>query len=203
MCYQVGGLDVFVPEKELKNLVISYVRREERSISALARELQKDGFKLHRLFLTGYLRALADMGVVKEKRIPPAKVYTTSARTEKNIYQSVGEVCSSLLDDDKERGRLAVSVLQRLFHRPIFLQEIYECGLGDIVVASRVTGEERAEARKALFRNGVKLPAKDPAYLVEDPDPEQVDEVVCQLLLEKFRSQHLVLDTVQLRLHEI
>ncbi len=194
---------MFVPEKELKNLIISYVKQEERSISALARELERDGLRMHRLFLTGYLRALADLGIVREKQIPPSKVYTTSVYKEKNLYEAVGDAVRAMTDDDKERSRLAVAVLQHLFRRPVFLRELNECGLGEIVVASRVTGDERTEARKSLFKNGVKVPANDPAYVVGDPDTEEVQEILAHVLLGKFRAQHLVLDTVQLRLQGV
>src|SRR3989304_2416708 len=87
-----AGLSVlFVPERNLKDLVIRYVRDQERSISALTKQLETDGYSFHRLFVTGYLKALADVGMLGEKEIPPAKVYMASAHREPNLYEMVGE----------------------------------------------------------------------------------------------------------------
>src|SRR5439155_24793158 len=73
VCYQVGrvGAPVFVPGKNLKDLVVAYLREQERSISALTKQLRQDGYPFHRLFVTGYLKALADAGLLREKDIPP------------------------------------------------------------------------------------------------------------------------------------
>jgi len=195
---------VFVPEKNLKNLIISYIKKEERSISALARQLKKDGFKFHRLFLTGYLKAMADLGVLKEKEIPPSKVYTTSAHREKNLYEIIGDRCKVAKLEERERIRLAISVLQKLFHRPIFLQEIRECGLevGGIE-ALHVSMEERNEVRKALSKSGIQIPSNDPAYLVNDPDGELRDSIIESVLIEKYSAQPLVLETKQAKLEEV
>ena len=77
-----GREPLFVPERNLKDLVVSYLREQERSISALTKQLRQDGYPFHRLFVTGYLKALADAGILREKDIPPAKVYGTSAHRE-------------------------------------------------------------------------------------------------------------------------
>ena len=113
---------MFVPDRNLKDLILSYVKQQERSISSLAKVLQKDGFRFHRLFIAGYLKSLADMGVLREKEIPPAKVYTTSAHRERNVYESVGEKCRQSEANERRQARLAVAVLERLFRRPIFLR---------------------------------------------------------------------------------
>src|SRR3989454_8512071 len=54
VCYQVGrvGAPVFVPGKNLKDLVVAYLREQERSISALTKQLRQDGYPFHRLFVT-------------------------------------------------------------------------------------------------------------------------------------------------------
>jgi DNA-binding HxlR family transcriptional regulator len=193
---------LFVPDKDMKNLILSYLRNKETSISGLSRILKKDGFKVHRLFLTGYLRAMADVGLLKEKSIPPSKVYTTSSRSEKNIYEVLGEKCKMLDMDDKEATTIAVYVLQSLFRRPIFLQEIRGCGLGDTVLAKRITGDERADARKVLLKNGYRLPGNDPAYMADkEKGFERVRDVILQdILIEKFKAQGLVLGPKQTKL---
>lgn len=193
---------MFVPDKDMKNLILSYLRNKETSISGLSRILKKDGFKVHRLFLTGYLRAMADVGLLKEKSIPPSKVYTTSSRSEKSIYEVLGEKCKMLDMDDKEATTIAVYVLQNLFRRPVFLQEIRGCGLGDTVLAKRITGDERSDARKALLKSGYRLPGNDPAYLADkEKGFEKVRDIVLQdILIEKFKAQGLVLGPKQTKL---
>ena len=87
---------MFVPDHNLKDLVVSYLREQERSISALTKQLRADGYPFHRLFVTGYLKALADAGILREKDIPPAKVYSTSAHREPNLYELVGSRCADV-----------------------------------------------------------------------------------------------------------
>jgi DNA-binding HxlR family transcriptional regulator len=193
---------LFFPEKTLKNLIISYVKEEERSISGLARQLNKDGHAIHRLFLTGYLRAMADMGVVREKQIPPSKVYATSANRERNIYEMVGDKCLAAEVSDNNKPELAVSVLEELFHRPVFLQELRECGFED-VGARTVKGDERSEARKLLVRSGIEIPGNDPAYTSGGAYEEPTTQVLRDLILERFDINHLRIDTKQIKLDDL
>ncbi|MFQ6060779.1 MAG: hypothetical protein ACE5KV_05755 [Thermoplasmata archaeon] len=186
----------------MKSLILSYLGNKETSVSGLSRILKKDGFKVHRLFLSGYLQAMADLGVLRVKEIPPSKVYTTSSRVEKNIYEVLGDKCRMLGLDDRETTSIAVYILQSLFHRPIFLQEVKGCGLGDVVLGKRVTGEERSEARKALLKSGFRLPTNDPAYLVDkEKGYDRIrDAILQEILIEKFKAQGLVLGPKQTRL---
>lgn len=193
---------MFLPERTLKNLIISYVKKEEKSISGLARQLNEDGFPIHRLFLTGYLRAMADLGVVKEKQIPPSKVYTTSAHRERNIYEVVGEKCRLTELSDRERASLAVFVLESLFKRPVFLQELRECGFEE-VSAKSVKGEERTEARRLLLKSGIEIPGNDPAYTSGEDMEDPASEVLRDLVLDRFDIHHLRVDTKQTKLDDL
>lgn len=186
----------------MKNLIISYVKKEEKSISGLARQLNEDGFPIHRLFLTGYLRAMADLGVVKEKQIPPSKVYTTSAHRERNIYEVVGERCRLAELSDKDRASLAVFVLESLFKRPVFLQELRECGF-DEVNAKSVKGEERTDARRLLLKSGIEIPGNDPAYTSGEDMEDPASEVLRDLVLDRFDIHHLRVDTKQTKLDDL
>ncbi|HXK36693.1 MAG TPA: hypothetical protein VJ553_03880, partial [Candidatus Paceibacterota bacterium] len=69
---------MFSPDKDMKALVLEILKKDPMSISGVCRELASKGVKLHRLELTGYLKALADMNVLKEKDILPAKVFSLS-----------------------------------------------------------------------------------------------------------------------------
>ncbi|MFQ6106258.1 MAG: hypothetical protein ACE5QF_01515 [Thermoplasmata archaeon] len=193
---------MFFPEKTLKNLIISYVKDEERSISGLARQLNQDGYPIHRLFLTGYLRALADLGIVREKLIPPSKVYATSATRERNIYEMVGEKCKSSEVPDRDKPVLAVSVLEELFRRPVFLQELRECGF-DEVGAESVKGEDRLEARKTLIKSGIEIPGNDPAYTANGALEEPATQILKDLVLDRFDVHHLKVETKQTKLVDV
>ena len=193
---------MFVPEKNLKDLVISYVRSEERSISALTRQLNKDGYKFHRLFITGYLKALTDMGLLRERDIPPSKIYTTSAYRGQNLYEAVGEQCRVLESDERKQVRLAIAVLQRLFHRPVFLREIKECGFGTQIDALQASKEEREEARKMLLKIGIQLPTNEPAYYLKDRKDQSKETVLASVVLQKFEATGLVQATRQVSLEE-
>ena len=196
------GAPLFVPERNLKDLVVSYLRVQERSISALTKQLKQDGYSFHRLFVTGYLKALADVGMLREKDIPPAKVYTTSAHREPNLYELVGSRCREAVKDDADQVRLAVGVLQKLFRRPIFLREIRECGFSAAVDVPQAPREEREEARRGLVKLGLQLPTNEPAYGVPDRKSEVRDDILYDLIIQRFGMGGMVLETKQTKLTE-
>ena len=182
--------------------MVSYIREQERSISALTKHLKTDGYSFHRLFVTGYLKALADVGILHEKDIPPAKVYTTSAHREANLYERVGSQCRDATSDESDQVRLAIGILQKLFRRPIFLRELRECGFQRAIDAPPAPREERDEARRGLVKLGVQLPTNEPAYAVPERRNELRDEILCELIVEKFGMGTMVLETKQTRLSE-
>ena len=195
---------VFITPEMLKDLIIKYVKEEERSISSLSRRLEEEGHKMHRLVLTGYLKALTDVGVLREKEIPPAKVYTTSAHREKNIYEAVGEKCRALNFDNDEKAQVAIYTLQKLFHRPIFFEELKQCGFKEGVEdAEQITGDERREAKAALTKSKVNLPYNDPAYIIKKDYDNIFLDVISDIMIETFRARRLVIGTKQLKLGEV
>ncbi|TLZ57352.1 MAG: hypothetical protein E6K15_03145 [Methanobacteriota archaeon] len=193
---------MFVPERNLKDLVVSYLRVQERSISSLTKQLKQDGYSFHRLFVTGYLKALADVGMLREKEIPPAKVYTTSAHREPNLYEVVGSRCREAVKDEADQARLAIGVLQKLFRRPIFLREVRECGFSAAIDAPQAPREEREEARRGLVKLGLQLPTNEPAYAVPDRKSEVRDELLYNLIVQRFGMGGMVLETKQTKLTE-
>ncbi len=193
---------MFVPERNLKDLVVSYLREQERSISSLTKRLKQDGYSFHRLFVTGYLKALADVGVLRGKDIPPSKVYTTSAHREPNLYELVGSRCREAAKAEPDQVRLAIGVLQRLFRRPIFLRELRESGFAEAIDAPPAPREEREEARRGLVKLGLQLPTNEPAYVVQERRNELRDEIIYSLIIERFGMGALVLETKQMKLTE-
>jgi hypothetical protein len=193
---------LFVPERNLKDLIVSCLRAQERSISALTKQLEQDGYGFHRLFVTGYLKALADVGILRERQIPPAKVYSASSHRDRNLYELVGEQCRLASPDERVQTRLGVAVLQRLFRRPIFLRELRECGFAGAIDAPGAPRDEREEARRAMLKLGVPVPTNEPAYLVEDRRNDVRDAIISDLLVGRFALASLVLETKQTKLVE-
>ncbi len=195
---------VFVTPERLKDLIIEYVKEEERSISSLSRRLEEEGYKMHRLVLTGYLKALTDVGVLREKEIPPAKVYVTSAHRSKNLYEALGEKCRALDLDEDEQAQVAVYIMQRLFHRPVFFEELKQCGFKEPVDdAEQITGDDRREAKAALSKANVNLPYNDPAFVVNKDYEDIFFEIISEIMIETFKARRLVVGTKQLKLGDV
>lgn len=193
---------MFVPERNLKDLVVSYLRLQERSISSLTKQLKQDGYSFHRLFVTGYLKALSDVGMLREKDIPPSKVYSTSAHREPNLYEVVGSRCREATKEEADQVRLAVAVLQKLFRRPVFLREIREAGFASAIDLPPAPKEEREEARRGLLKLGLQIPTNEPAYSVPDRRSEIRDGLLYDLVVDRFGMGGLVLETKQTKLTE-
>ena len=91
VCYQVGE-EMFIPDSSFKNIIFQELEKGDKSISSLHRVLTDEGHKVHRLVLTGYLKAMEEMGVLTSREFPPSKVYSISASAEKDIYITVGKM---------------------------------------------------------------------------------------------------------------
>ena len=191
---------MFSPEKDMKELVLEILKKDQMSISGVSRELAAQGVKLHRLELTGYLKALADMNVLKSKDIKPAKVFSASATREKNLYELVGESCSAYARTADERATLAAFCLQRLFKRVVFDMEVKRCGLDGQVDGRRATPEERAEAKAVLSKMGYKVPNSDMPVAVEENLDSKFILVLADLVIERFNARTYLRQTTQLKL---
>jgi len=190
---------MFLPDDSLKATVMRELEKDDRSISSLYRTLTDEGIKIHRLVLTGYLKAMEDMGVLRAKEIPPSKVYSISLTAEKDIYQSIGEYCRNMDIPDNKRPAVALYVLQRLFRRPIFQGEMRRAGFEDDIeeFAVGVAGDERSEAKKMLANRGHSLPHRDPAFRVDRKYDKEFDEIILHVLLQRFKASSLAVDTRQ------
>lgn len=191
---------MFSPEKDMKELVLEILKKDPMSISGVCRELASKGVKLHRLELTGYLKALADMSVLKEKDIKPAKVFSLSAAREKNLYELIGESCSKIGKTPDERATLAAYTLQKLFRRAIFDMEVRRCGMDGAVEGRRATAEERSEAKAILVRLSYKVPNSDVPTVVEKDLDEQFLQVLADVVVERFGARQYLKETTQLKL---
>lgn len=192
---------MFNPDKALKDNIFDILKNDGKSISALSRELEARGISLHRLILTGYLRALTDYNYLREKEVPPAKVYVPVKGKEKDVYEVVGE-CSRRLSTGAEADLLVLFTLGRLFHRPIFFEELKRAGVRDPPPAQQASGEERQEVKKFLQKAGMKALESNLAYIHEDPAlDEKFDELLGMMICELLGFSNLVLETKQTKLN--
>jgi len=191
---------MFSPQKDMKELVLEVLKKDQMSISGVWRELAGRGLKLHRLELTGYLKALADMQVLKEKDIKPAKVFSASSSRDRTLYELVGEISSAIGKNPDERATLAAYCLQRLLKRAVFDMEVARCGVEGSVEGRKATTEERAEARGILTRMGYKVPNSDVPTVVEKDLEKQYVQVLAELVVERFNMRSHLKDTTQLKL---
>jgi hypothetical protein len=191
---------MFSPEKDMKELVLEVLKKDAASISGVSRELAERGVKLHRLELTGYLKALADMNVLKEKDIKPAKVFSLSSTREKNLYELIGQSSANNALTADERATLASYCLQKLFKRAVFDMEVRRCGLDGLVDGRRASQEERAEAKIVLSRMGYKIPNSDVPIIIEKDLDQQFLSVLAEVVIERFNARSYVRETVQTKL---
>lgn len=188
----------------LRDVIIEYLKDSSESISSLHRKLKERGYDFHRLILTGYLKALADMGEVQEKEIKPAKVYSIKPHRNRNIYEKVGEEVSKIVASPERQTRLGIYVLQKLFHRPVFLEEVKRCNLEvDKVRAEKADSEKRAKARNVFSDSLLNLPFNDPAYVINE-EVEELEkmrlEVMQNIILSSFSVGSLAVKSHQITL---
>ena len=145
------------------------LKEQQLSISAISRELKKKGYDIHRLIITGYLRALHDTGYLEETEIPPSKVYIYNhKKQQKDIYLILKE---RLVDVDSEyRFPVAVYILTSLFNRPCFRYELNLVGV--VPGSSHYIKESKGELIRK-FREDItrfEIPVNDKAYEMNSND---------------------------------
>ncbi|MEM0449615.1 MAG: hypothetical protein QW520_07340 [Methanomassiliicoccales archaeon] len=192
---------MFHPERDLRFVILDILKEEGKSISAISRELKERGYDLHRLILTGYLRAMTDLNVLREKNIPPAKIFLASKTKEQTIYEIIGDKVRQLYGEGEKSDKIILFTLNRLFRRAIFSDEMVKAGIKTFpgVEASK---EERQQAKQALTRSGFKVPDSLKAYIIDDPEMEkEYTEVLARLLADLFNINYLIKETKQTRLN--
>ncbi|KAF5425960.1 hypothetical protein C5S42_08960 [Candidatus Methanomarinus sp.] len=150
-------------------VILDMLKEQQLSISAISRELKTKGYDIHRLIITGYLRALYDTGYLEETEIPPSKVYIYNhKKQQKDIYIILED---RLKDVDPEyRYPVAVYILTSLFNRPCFRYELNLIGV--IPGSSHHVKESKGELIKK-FREDItrfEIPANDKAYEINSND---------------------------------
>jgi hypothetical protein len=200
ICYHICE-QMFHPERDLRRIIIDSLGEEGESISALSRDLEKEGHALHRLILTGYLRALTDLNVLREKEVPPAKIYVPAKGADKDIYQVVGDKARQMLPEPDKADALTLFALGRLFKRPVFQEELVRAGVNGQPAGRQATKEERQEAKNILVKVGFKIPDSSRAFIIDSLGMEaQYIELMTDIIVEAFDIAYLVRETRQTKL---
>ena len=188
---------VFEERTRLKDLILTILREEDTaSISGIQKRLERHGERLHRLIVTGYLRAMHDLGVLEERDLPPSKVYSLKVgKAQHDLYDAAGRAVAAA---DLPRGveaRVLVAVLARLFHRPVFKQEVERANIEPLGLADwEVETKDRQAARQLLVQAGFELPHNNPAYVPKETDDIAAvrDEVLAELVVKGFGAHPYV-----------
>lgn len=197
---------MFEPGGMYKDVIIELLGEEGKSISGLWKALAARRIKVHKLFVTGYLRALEELKILRSREIPPSRVYMLSPSRERDIYETIGGFARELGNGPEESSLICCLALNRIFRRPVFRFELRKAGLDDGGLTARVMGEECTEVKSALEKRGHKIPDNEPMYWVESAGQgmeEVVHDVILNALVQRFSAQRLVLDTKQTKLGDL
>lgn len=163
-------------ERSLKEYIISELVEEEKSISGLQKSLESHGINTHRLVLTGYLRAMVDMGLLKEKEIKPSRIYSIQNASGKDIYDLVGSVARKV--SGEEIGDHALELLFYIFNRPIFVREIERCNVDLPRHYNSVVPQRRMEYIAKLNDQGIKIPQNN---MMMEPSQRDAQKLLMML----------------------
>jgi DNA-binding transcriptional ArsR family regulator len=193
---------MFELDKELRALILQNLPEDGMSISALSRLLNEKGVKLHRLELSGYLKALSDVGVLRERDIKPSKVFSPSQLKKKDIYTCLGDLLKKEEGDEDKQASIALFILGKLFRRAIFDKELRMCGLRGTPASKRATDNERADAAAVMVKAGVKIGASEVAFVSAGNYTQQSNKAIPDLLIDIAGLRAFVAETKQKTLEE-
>lgn len=193
---------MFELDKELRVLILENLPEDGMSISALSRLLTEKGIKLHRLELSGYLKAMSDMGVLREREVKPSKVFSPSQLKKKDIYTCLGDLVRKEDNDEDRQTSIALFILGKLFKRAIFDKELRMCGLRGTPASKRATDKERADALAVMTKGGVKIGGSDLAIISTGNYATAANKIVPDLLIELAGLKMFVAETKQKTLEE-
>jgi DNA-binding transcriptional ArsR family regulator len=193
---------MFELDKELRVLILQNLPEDGMSISALSRLLNEKGIKLHRLELSGYLKALSDVGVLRERDIKPSKVFSPSQVKKKDVYTCLGDLIKKEEEDEDKQASIALFILGKLFKRAIFDKELRMCGMRGTPASKRATDKERADAAAVMVKAGIKIGASDAAFVSAGNYPQPSNKVIPDLLIDLAGLRAFVAETKQKTLEE-
>ena len=187
-------------EKSLQEVILDLLKSDPKSISGITRELKESGYDFHKLVVTGYLKALTDLGYLRERDLPPSKIYYKSKPHKKDIYESIGERVNELDLSKRNQALVAIYILEKLFHRPVFRHELSRCGFNSDFEAPFADPEKATEARKMLMRTGIKIPRNEPAFESKLSYDHEFLDIILDIFNEQFGIKTILMDQKQTKL---
>lgn len=192
--------EYILPRRNIKEEILKKVADGGRSINSIYKELNKEGIKMHRLVLTGYLRALADCGILKEMEIPPSKVYTPAKISEVEIYERIGKGVRKLKMREGKKSEVCLFILQKLFKRPIFYDELKRCGYPLPKNHIKADLKEVDEAKEILSNSLIFVEDESDAYKAKNDYYKEFCEVIGEILINQMMLTSLRMKMKQSRL---
>jgi DNA-binding HxlR family transcriptional regulator len=158
-------------------LILNEINGEEKSITGIQKSLEEKGINMHRLVLTGYLNAMVELGILKEKEIKPARIFSFTGRNKHDIYSIVGSSMKKL--DEENAGYNSLLILHYLLERPVFTRELEKSNVNVPTKNVRaINSQYRNDYTKKLSEIDIKIPPS--SMLIE---PVDVDKVLVTRLL--------------------
>lgn len=169
----------------LKDRIVDILRGDGKSISEIYKEINmEDDSKIHRLTLTGYLWAMADFSVLKEKFVKPSKLYFLLKKDETSIYQLIGDRMAN--DPPDKRNEEILYILYTLFDRPIYETELEMAGMSGNVKGKRLERKERKKLQGKVEIKGIKISPDTDAYVPTANYPALAIKVLGSIISEKY-----------------
>lgn len=203
-------MGVFEDRTKLKDLILTILREDgSASISGVQKRLAKHGENLHRLIVTGYLRAMNDLGLLEERDLPPSKVYSLKTGSkQKDVYDAAGRAVAARSLPRGAEAQLLVAILHRLFHRPIFKQEVVRANIEPLGLTDwEVETKDRQTARQLLVGAGLELPHNNPAFVPPEDLSAELralrDELIAEMAVKGFDAHPYVQRSKQITLQEM
>lgn len=171
----------------LKDRIVDILRGDGKSISEIYKEINmEDETKIHRLVLTGYLWAMADFNVLKEKYVKPSKLYFLLKKDETTIYELIGE--QTMNDPSDKRSEEILYILYTLFDRPIYEIELERAGITGTIKGKRLDKRERKKLVGKVQIKGLKISSDSDAYipLPSASYPALAMKVLGNIISEKY-----------------
>jgi|GEM_PF-3979310 hypothetical protein len=111
------------------------VGKDKKSINGITDELKKRGIHTHRLIVTGYLRALRDMGLLEENNSPPSKLYFRKPY-EQLFFEHFNKACKDM--DEKSTFLALITLINHHFHRKCTIGDLKSAGISSETVRKLV-----------------------------------------------------------------
>jgi hypothetical protein len=190
---------MFHPDRDFRFIVLDSLTDEGKSISALHKDLNGQGYKINRLLLTGYLRALTDLKIVKEKSVPPAKIYIPMRGKGRDFYAILGDKSREMFPGE-QASSVVLYTLNRMTKRAIFVEELSRAGVEGNIPGRQATPEEKLDAKRVMVRSGFKIPDSSRAYLIEGDELEKEFIMLLEaVFVENYDIGYLVKETKQMK----